>query len=209
MRLTLAFSLILTLGGFSAFADTAAWEFTTPGTAFTNDSWTFGIDFTVGSSNVTVDALGYYDDSGNGFNDNHQVGMYDSLGNLLASTTVTSASTLDGHFRYASITPIVLLAGDTYRMVGVSQSDLYTWDNPGFAADPLITYNGDTYDHGTTLFDPTGQFHNDVSDGFFGPDFLISGTQSPVPEPSTVPLLAVALGIALMVLRRKKQPQTL
>jgi hypothetical protein len=178
-------------------------EFTTPGNAFTNGSWTFGIDFSVGRSDILVTSLGYYDDSGNGFTDNHELGLYDSLGTLLASTTATSGSTLIGHFRYQDIAPVTLLAGQTYRVVGVSHSDLYTWGDPGFAADPSVTYLGDTYDPGTTLFDPVGQFHNDVSDGFFGPNLFINGTSSGVPEPGAYSLVGCGLAALLVKLRRR------
>lgn len=177
-------------------------EFTSPGNAYTNGSWTFGIDFSVGSSDILATALGYYDDSGNGFVDDHELGLYDSLGNLLASTVATSSSTLIDHFRYEDIAPVTLLAGDTYRVVGVSHSDLYTWDDPGFAADPSVTYLGDTYDSGTTLFDPVGQDHNDVSDGFFGPNLFI-GTSSSVPEPGAYSLVGCGLAALLVRFRRR------
>lgn len=178
-------------------------EFTTPGNSYTNGSWTFGIDFSVGRSNILVTALGYYDDAGNGFVDNHEVGLYDSVGNLLGSGLATSASSLIGHFRYVDITPVTLLAGQTYRVVGVSHSDLYTYNDIGFAADPSITYLGDTYDPGTTLFDPTGQFHNDATDGFFGPNLFINGSSSPVPEPGAYGLVGGGLAALLFKLRRR------
>jgi hypothetical protein len=181
-----------------AFGDQAAFSFTTPGTSYTDGSWTFGIDFTVGASNLTVSALGYYDDALNGFVNNHEVGIYNSTGTLLASTTVTSADPLTGYFRYDSITPIVLLAGQTYRVVGVSHTDLYTWNDPGFASLAGITYLGDTYDLGTTLFDPTGQFHNDETDGFWGPNLLVGTSVVSAPEPGSIGLLVLGLaGLAL------------
>jgi hypothetical protein len=180
-------------------APISAWEFTNPGNAFTNGSWVFGINFTVGNSNLTVSSLGYYDDSGDGFNDNHEVGMYDSGGTLLSSTTVTSASPLIDHFRFQGVTPFTLLAGQTYRVVGVSHSDLYTWNDPGFAANTAITYGGDIYDAGTTLFDPTTVRAD--ADGVFGPNFQ-TGAASSVPEPATCSLLA--LGNAALVCAKRR-----
>ena len=197
----LIISVLLLLPG-SVYADNAAWEWTTTTINFSNGSWVFGIDFTVGDSNITVDALGYYYDPETGLTDNHPVGMYDSIGNLLASATVTSADPLVGHFEYAAISPIVLLAGDTYRVVGVSLSDLYTWDPTGFATSPAITYLGDTYQSGTSLVDPAPEFHNDVEHGFFGPDFMISSTTPTIPEPSSVILLGTALGALCSWARR-------
>ena len=47
------------------------------------------------------------------------VGIYrESTQALLASTTVTSGDPLNGDFRYHSITPLTLLAGVQYRVVG-------------------------------------------------------------------------------------------
>ncbi len=181
----------------------AAFDFTSPGNSYTDGSWAFGIDFTVGASNLTVSSLGYYDDSQNGFVDNHEVGMYDSSGDLLASTVVTSGDPLIGYFRYDTIAPITLLAGQTYRVVGVSHSDPYTWDDPGFAAIAGITYLGDTYGPGTTLSDPTGPFHNDEADGFWGPNFLV-GPAVGIPEPATFGLLGAAMVALLFGSRRRR-----
>ena len=179
-----------------------AYEWSTDTVQSTDGSWVFGIDFQVNGSNISVSGLGYYDDNGNGFIDNHEVGMYDSVGNLLASGVVTSADSLIGHSRYIAISPIVLLAGQVYRVVGVSHSDNYTWDPLGFSVDPSITYLGDTYQVGTTLVDPAPDFVNDATHGYFGPDFLIGSSES-VPEPSTFVILASGLA-GLVAFRRKR-----
>jgi hypothetical protein len=205
LKTILAISLFLAVAPAALLAGPiAAYEFTSPGTDSTNGSWTFGINFSVGGSNLAVSSLGYYDQAGDGFLDNHEVGIYNSVGTLLASTTVTSADTLIGHFRYASIAPITLLSGQSYRMVGVSHSDLYTYNVTGFAADSRITYLGDFYDAGTTLFDPVGQFQDGPQFfGFFGPNILLDTGGSSVPEPATYGMMAGGLAVVSLAARRR------
>ncbi len=53
---------------------------------------------------------------------NHDVGLYTATGTLVATTTVTPTDTLDGIFRYHSILPVNLAAGD-YVLVGVAGYD--------------------------------------------------------------------------------------
>src|SRR3974390_2171216 len=107
-KLLLTFGL-LTLP-LACYADAPLWEFTSSGNSFTNGSWDFGNVFTVGSSNIVITELGYYDD-GDGLTGAHPVAIYDfSTGNLLGTATVTNANPLIGHFNYAPITPLTLLA---------------------------------------------------------------------------------------------------
>src|SRR5208283_1515856 len=116
----------------SASAD-PGWEFTTPGNSFTNGQWDFATAFTV-SSDVTLSGLGYYADPVTGNVDGNPVAFYQcdttdclTTGTLLASTTVTDVYPELGHFRYVTIAPINLIAGDSYEVAGVSNSDNYTW----------------------------------------------------------------------------------
>ncbi len=73
--LTLVVGLLLPA---AVFADTAAWEWTTTGIDFTNGNWTFGQVFTVGSQNITVDFLGYFNDGT--MADSHPVSIWDANG---------------------------------------------------------------------------------------------------------------------------------
>ena len=81
-----------------------------------------GFVFTA-NANFNVTSLGYYDDQGDGFLTPHEVGIFDSSGTLLASTTLaagTSGALGPNDFRYQAITPLALVAGDTYTIAGLS-----------------------------------------------------------------------------------------
>ena len=92
---------------------------------------TVGYDFTVGSTPLLVTALGLWDGPqaaagtfngstgmiGDGFANQHTVGLWDSAGNLLGSVIIQpgTAVPLSGEFRYVNlVTPVVLLAGTKY-----------------------------------------------------------------------------------------------
>lgn len=194
----------LTLPTRPALADTPAIDFTTPTVDFTNNTWSLGFKFTT-NTNITVNSLGFYDDQKNGLSERHEVGIYDSLQNLLASTVVTTADPLDGFFRYASIVPLNLAAGQTYYVAGTTGGENYTWDPTGFTVDPAITFNSDKYVVSTVLAFP-GDGPDNVH-GYFGPNFKLDGSVAPqVPEPGSLALLVgVAVPGGLLALRRARR----
>jgi hypothetical protein len=120
---------------------------------FRNSSWSFGQIFTVGARPLTVFSLGAYDANGDGFVSSSPlpVGIYrESDGALLVSATVSSADTLVNGFRYKSIAPLTLLAGVTYRVVGVNLDDLYNISG-SFTVRPDLTSTSYGYANSTTL----------------------------------------------------------
>jgi len=179
--------------------NSVAWEFTTAGNPFTNGNWTFGEVF-VPTQNIAVNLLGYYGSVG-GFSSDHPVGIFDASGNLLAQTDVTNSSTLfSAHFVFNQIPTITLLAGQTYVIEGVSNTDNYTWDDPGFQVYGPLTILGNNwiFENGLNF---NGTFLiNDVSDGYWGADFGLI----PVSEPGSLLILlgSGAAGLA-QLLRRK------
>lgn len=135
-------------------ASVSAWELLIDD-PFRNDSWSFGEIFTVGTTDIEVTALGAYDAGGDGFTTSGgiPVGIFrESDDSLLVSTFVQSTSSLIGHYRFASISPIILSANTSYRAVAVNRDDLYNIQTatPNFV-DPRITWNSYGYCRTTAL----------------------------------------------------------
>src|SRR5689334_23001463 len=78
-------------------------------------------------TNVTVTALGFYDDKKDGITGNHDVGIYDVVTHeLLATTTVVPSDPLTGFFRYHPLpAPVTLPADRDYFAQGVTLTDHY------------------------------------------------------------------------------------
>lgn len=177
-------------------------------------SQTLGWKFST-SEIIAVTSLGIFDDGGNGLINDHAVGIYDTAGLLLVSTTVTAGvgEPLANGFRYQSITPFVLNPG-TYFLGGFMPG------NPGGGTDkalgaannftpaPWITYlnpPGGLFGNSTlALSDPDplhgGSVGGFLNPGYFGPNFM----SEVVPEPGTMLLLGSGLiGIAAAIRRRR------
>jgi len=144
-------------GGFVSFPDpngsVIGWEFTT-------------------ALPQCISALGYYDSGFDGLNESHQVGLFDSLGNLVTSTTVTSSDPLENGFRYASIPSICLTLGETYIVAAhtsASSADLIL-QNPIVDPHPAITFVGGRIQTGVPFGFPGGT----TSNTYFGPNVKIA-----------------------------------
>jgi len=151
--------------GSTPISETTAWEFTSVGNSANVDNFTFGEVF-VPTQNMTVDLLGYFGTVG-GFTSDHAVGIFDANGNLLVSTVINNSSLIaSAHFVFNPVTPVGLVAGQTYVIEGVSGTDPYAWNNPGFKVNIPITILGNNWvpENGLT-FNGTGLI-NDVNDGY-------------------------------------------
>ncbi len=186
-----------------ANASSIAFDFTDNNAGYTNGSWVFGQKFTVGRNNITVTHLGYYDAKDDGFIDTHEVGIFTEAGSLLASTTVITTDTLDSHFRWHSISDLTLFAGQSYRVVGVSNRDDYNGFYQGnYTVDSRIIDNGFAYVSGTTL--GIGNDYTGVN-WFWAPNFKIDDGGTPtVPEPATMILFGLGLLGLAGVTRKQK-----
>jgi len=194
--LLIAASAIAMTSGPGARAQVAAWEFAAPGNSFSNGSWNFGANFTTTQA-FTVTALGFYNDASLGIDTSYgnPVALYTSTGGLLAQATVVASDPQIGNFVYAPITPIVLAAG-SYQIDGVSNNSNYTWNDPGFATAPGVIYDGNTWTP-VNLGDPPAfqnYVQNDVTDGYWGPNLLLTPyAPGPVPGAGLAGLAALAL----------------
>jgi hypothetical protein len=195
-----------------ALADTA-YEFTSASST-TDAQLSLGFDFTTIDS-ITVTSLGYYDNGGDGLLTQHEVGIYDSLGDLIADATVAAGTVdpLTGNFRYVSITPVVLAAGQTYTIAATTygtSSDPWMYGVAGstivgFTEDSAISIptTGALYNYQTDniLRDPTSVSGNTV---YGGPDFMFTDNSGAgTPEPQTFGLALAGLGAIVAFKRRR------
>ncbi len=152
--------------------------------------FTCGWEFTP-TMDITVSALGQYDQNGDGLTTTADVGLWTSTGTLLASTTVPSgsAATLSNGVRYVAIGPVTLLAGVDYVVGSAYDSSDITYNAlpSDFAA--AITPVGGLFNAGGTLTFPS------TSDDrlFVGPSFEFDAAASQVPEPTSMVLLGSGL----------------
>lgn len=152
---------------------------------------TIGWGFVVNSP-LTVSDLSWYDPTGSN-PVNRLVGIWDSNGNLIGSACVgsTCGSTYQGSF-WVSPASVVLSVG-TYVIGGyvlANGADPFVLGAPTITTDPKITYLGSLFTVSNSLVEPT---HSCCGQGFFGPDFSVSGV---VPEPSSLILAGLSLGMA-------------
>jgi hypothetical protein len=118
-------------------------DFTGGGAEVAGSSSVVGWEFSV-SSAITIDALGFWDEAGDGLNTAHDVGLWNGDGTtLLTSTTVNNSSTPaastspDGFWRFQSISPLVLVPGN--YVVAATVSNFDPLRNGLFFALPITT----------------------------------------------------------------------
>ena len=178
-----------------AVADTIAFSPTSLSLISGEPAGNDGLFFTP-TVGIAVTELGYVNC---GFSVGHAVGLFDvTTSILLASTTITAASTLSSNFRYNLITPVNLTAGHQYAIVGVYTPG--TGPDQGYqavsaGANSLITYQGYKYNTSSTLSLPTTTYASPI----FGPNFQFV----PVPEPMTTGFFFLGLGVLVCYQRTR------
>jgi hypothetical protein len=182
-----------------------------PGTGgFQNSNYganiTLGWGFTLASA-VTVTDLGYFDGN-SGLTDPHPVGIWNSLGNLIGEATVpagTTANLVNG-FEFVSIAPMLLNPG-AYSIGGYANStspDEFRFEVSSVATVAGLSFGlANLYTQADSLAQPTTQADAFSQDGYFGPDFLVSGPVTSVPEPGNIGVSLFGLALVIGVRFRR------
>jgi hypothetical protein len=166
-----------------------------------NGPFTLGWKFSVNSA-VGVTGLGVFDSDLDGLAESHDVGIFDSAGNLLVSATVASgtANSLIHQFRYASAS-VLLTPGKNYEIGAVwgNDADGFLYGDPlttDFATDPSINYLTGAYVFGGSLSAPWISF-NEGNPVYFGPNFTFTSVPEidPAGMGSVLALVSGALGL--------------
>lgn len=213
--------LLVILASAPLRADSIGYQFTTAPVTFDNPL-SIGFDFTTLTS-VTIDSLGYFDYDGAAFLTPHTVGIFDSNGDLVTSITLDAgtSSTLDGQFRYESIAPVTLPAGQTWTIAATTGGDQDAWaygnaysaDGPvtmeGMSTNPaiLISQNAAlfSYESDDALLDPTSHASNYTL--YAGPNFTFSTDNDlqAAPEPRYSGLLGAIAAVFFWVSVRRSR----
>lgn len=166
----------------------------------TDGGFTVGYRFTVGASDMTVDALGIWDGANGGGGDGadgllvaHDVGLWKSDGTPIASVTVPAGElplTRIGEFLYKWLpAPVVLTAGADYRVgayYATGDLEPFRDQTPSATLSAAVTSYGANYVGGASLADPV--VASFPSHAFVGPNLNV--IENLVPEPSCAWLLA-------------------
>ena len=198
-----------------SFASTMAVDFVSPGYIFGPSLWSMGFKFQANTA-ATVSRLGVFDAYQNGLTGIQQVGLWDTHGNLLASTLVDNSDSLEGYWRVRSISSVTLTVGAQYY-VASQGGEAYTFQTNGFTVNPYITYIQDSWNYNAhSMYSPLGfplnsnNITQSQGGGFFGAnlDFAspVQGQNDPpptrVPEPTS--LILLGSGLAGLLLRQHK-----
>jgi hypothetical protein len=163
-------------------------------------SYTFKQKFVVGSQNIVINSLGFYDYLSNGLAESHLMGLFDNAGNLLISTTISSGtgSTLIDGFRWKTIADTTLTAGSTFSLISQSNLDAHNMV-AGITLNPEVISVEGGYGSGAT-FNPN-LISTSKDNIIWTGNFNIADTQ--VPEPASLALMG--LGLAALAVRPRKR----
>jgi hypothetical protein len=154
------------------------------------------------TTDISVTALGVFA----GLPSNLEVGLWNSSGDLLASSTIGSDATAFDQSLYESITPVSLMANQTYYLAAFSSSGAFqaVTLSPNFAPPDGNAIMSPYIQLGSVATENGGVFQ--FPDMVQGPnDAAIIAANfefQPVPEPATFSLLGVG-SLAWLAKRRK------
>ena len=183
-----------------------------PGTGYKNDGafFVFGIEFTVGDSDMSVTALGFTDAGLDGLISSHEVGIWNVGADngrldkeLIASVTVPlgTGTTISGGYRYVDLgTPVTLKSGEVYQLganCGAGDGDKYRTTGI-HSLDSAVTHTAgaEPYRENQGFGYMTNKYDAILKNTVANAEFTL------VPEPATMALLAFG---GLGLLRRKRR----
>ncbi|MFA7062318.1 MAG: VPLPA-CTERM sorting domain-containing protein [Pedobacter sp.] len=171
-------------------------------TGFGSDINIIGWAFSVNQS-FDIRGLGYFANNGI-LTESHDVALYRSTGELVASVTVNSTDELLGtaQWRFHNI-PTTNLSVGNYVIAATVGNDLYTFNPNNITWNSEISYTGDVFDSTNSILpllwtstESVGSIYG-VDAGSFGPNFVAT------PIPAAVYLLGSGL-LGLAGIRRKQ-----
>lgn len=183
-----------------------------------NRSFTIGWEFSV-TQEITVDALGAWDQDADGLNLSQNVSIWTSAGALLGSVVVDNTATgvapifptnTAGQWLQQDVANFVLGVGD--YVIGADRiansGDAFLGVDTVIQTDPRLTYTGGRFSNPGSFGFPVIPVPGDPgAAGVFGPTFWIDGVVA-VPEPGTLALFGLGL-VAIGFARRRKNIQAI
>jgi hypothetical protein len=161
--------------------------------------FTIGFSFTL-SQPKTVNALGYW--AAGNLATSREVGLWDSTGQLLRSTTVSTSDPLEGHYYYSGVESLLLAAGEYVIGGRLEVGDLIPGDLTGVTNATGYTWVAHRELAGPELAFPT------LSPGGFGNQSIAQvnlSFASAVPEPATWTMMLIGFGGVGLVIRRRRK----
>lgn len=180
--------------------------------SFEGEPITSGFTFTVGSSDLLLYSLGVCDLRGEGLVNSHLVGLWDSSGNLLASATVDSGTTipLENGFRFVDLVdPVSLTSGSIYylgALYPLGDTDRYVFNYGGnqATASADVTLGNSVYTRpGSGGSDENGWGFPKMVDAYGGSSVGPNAKYTIVPVPeSSATSFAILAGLLILGRRR-------
>ena len=154
-----------------------------------NYSKAIGWQFEV-NTDMYVTHLGVLDLGDTGLNDEHTVGIFDSDGELVVSTTIgagLSGDLMAGSMIYDTVAITALSKGESYYILADNWSnDDYAWGNSAVSFSDDIDWLNFSESTTSSIFDSVQHFEGE--NGNLGPGFMYR----PAPAPGALALLALA-----------------